>query len=179
MSNPDLGYDRLYWPNILEFELESGRPGWAGCSEARLKLTPMIGYTYRSERGIEALGGVFWFDRYQPEGRFAARPDFVAQKRRSMWVHRAALEVVELAHRLSPVIYARADSEIPRSKEWLERLGFAPPDYPGEWWTHGMVLSGGASGRVISDKRRRHGGNVGGDCGGDGIRLVPARQSGA
>lgn len=151
-NGPGSGYRPLIWSHIRDYTAATGSSAWDKMSDARLRLTPMLGYAYFGVRGIEAVGGVFWFNRRRPEGMFAARPEIV-RERRFMWVHRAAIEVVALAHRLSPVIYARSDMDVPRSVEWLERLGFAPPDYPGEWWTHGVYGSSSAGGGIVPDEQ--------------------------
>lgn len=149
-----IGYQPLHWTHVREYEAGVGGSAWAGFSDARLALMPMVGYALRGgvEAEIVALGGVFWVNGRRAEGMFAMRPEFASEVQRSAWVHRAAIEVLGLAHRVAPVIYARADEAIPRSRKWLMRLGFAPPK-SGEWWTHDMGSGSGQIGRIVSDQQ--------------------------
>lgn len=153
------GYDVLTWVHVREFLRDfdpDGETTFAKLNDARLRLTPMLGYIFRVRGEIAAIGGVFNVTGARWEAMFAFNPktpDFAANTRHSRWVHRAALEVLELAHRVAPVVYARADDEVPKARRWLKRLGFVEPEANGDYWTHGVCCSNGDSGQLISDEQ--------------------------
>lgn len=162
------GYEPLNWRHLREF------PGgaWDKLSDARLRFLPMIGYAIRNEDGrLVAAGGVVWFGRHA-EGVFALTEDFRADSNRSRWVHRAAVEVLGLAHRIAPVIHARVDDNIPSARRWMERLGFKPSEDGGEYWEHGVHSANAGIGRVVHrlEYRDDYGGGVAGERRDVGVR---------
>lgn len=182
-----ISFEPLAWTHIREFD--RGHDGvWAGISDNRLRFLPMIGYVARDQQGvIKALGGVVWFGPggARAEGMFSMTEDFRASPH-SRWVHRDTLEVLELAHRISPVIYARIDAAIPQAEEWARRLGFVRDrEQSGEmWWKReaNVVHSSGVdSGGVVHRGER---GNDHGDClaagrGHVGLRRLSPRPTSA
>lgn len=142
-------YEPLVWQHIRE-ATALGWGGWEKWSDARLRYLPMLGYAARNDAGdLIGVGGIFWIGK-TAHACLALTPEFVAHPR-SRWVHRQALEVISLAHRLSPVIVADADLTVRRSQEFLERLGFKTED--GEHWTHGVYGAGSAGGGLIRDEQ--------------------------
>ena len=142
-------YSPLHWSHLVE-AAKLGWGGWEKWAPARLRFMPMVGYVARNDGGeLIGFGGVVWIGA-KAVACLALTPAFLAEPH-SRWVHRQAVEVISLAHRVAPVIEAIADPEIPRSREFMRRLGFEPSD--GEIWLHGRSDPGGAgSSRVI-----RHG----------------------
>lgn len=152
-----LFYEPLTWRHLREFP--DPRSGWERFSDARLRFIPMHGYALREAAtgALKAAGGVFWLDRFAkgPEAMFAMAEDFRSERtaggpqgsQRSRWVHRKAVHLLAEAHRAAPLIFARADSEIPKARRWIEALGFTPSD--GDLWVHGVVSGGRVIGGLV------------------------------
>jgi hypothetical protein len=142
-------YSPLHWSHLVE-AAKLGWGGWEKWTPARLRFMPMVGYVAHNDAGdLIGFGGVVWIGA-KAIGCLHLTPAFLTDPR-SRWVHRQALEVISLAHRVSPVIEAIADPKIPRSREFMRRLGFEPGN--GETWFHGAGDPGGSgSSRVV-----RHG----------------------
>jgi len=155
-------YSPLHWSHLVE-AAKLGWGGWEKWTPARLRFMPMVGYIARNDAGeLIGFGGVVWSGP-KAIACLHLTPAFLAEPR-SRWVHRQAVEVLSLAHRVAPVIEAIADPEIPRSREFMQRLGFEPSD--GEIWLHGSSNPDGApASRVVRDGER-HDDRVA--CGGGG-----------
>jgi hypothetical protein len=157
-------HEPLVWTHIREF----GGGTWGNLSDNALRYLPMLGYAYRENGVIRALGGVIWFGK-RAEGMFAMADDFRLQAH-SRWVHRDAVEVLLLAHQAAPRIYARVDREIANARPWVERLGFRPDK--GVWWVHGVGDGRIQDGGVVHSGARgdHYSGDVSGCGGPDGLR---------
>lgn len=143
-------YSPLTWQHIRDAR-DLGWGGWERWSDSRLRFLPMIGYAAHNDAGaLIGVGGVVWVGR-TAIACLALTPEFHAEPR-SRWVHRQAVEVLCLAHRISEVVEAVVDPSIPRALAFMERLGFAPTD--GEKWLHGVHDPSGASGRFVRDEQR-------------------------
>lgn len=167
------GYEPLSWQHLREF------PGgaWDQLNDAQLRFLPMIGYAVRAADGrLVGAGGVIWFGR-RAEGMFAITEEFRADLNRSRWVHRAALEVLSLAHRIAPVIHARVDEKIPSARRWMQRLGFSPPADGGEYWEHVVHSANVGSGRLVHsvESADNHVGSDAGERGRVGLRRHQGR----
>lgn len=128
-----LSFEPINYKHIMAAR-SLGWGGWEDWTEARLYYLPMLGYAAFLGEELVGIGAVYWMGK-PTTGRavagFALDPQF-REDRRSRWVHRRAIEVLALAHREMPVIYAEADKDIPKAQGFMERLGFRP-DKDGEW----------------------------------------------
>lgn len=188
MSGPS-GFEPLVWQHVVEHGLEFNVFD-RRLSPNRLRFMPMVGHTYRNPDGrIAMLGGVFWMGR-MAEAKFSFSPTVELQdatgapltpRVRSRVVHITSLEVLELAHRVSPVIHARLDETIPAARRWLERLGFSPPvdgaaDNVKGLWVHGVSWRGVRVDRVLH-RGQRSDDSIVGDSGDQRIRQLPTGPS--
>lgn len=133
-----------------------GWGGWEKWGDAYLRYLPMVGYAARSSDGaLIGVGCVVWIGKPSTGraiGCFAITEEFRANPR-SRWVHRLAIEVLELAHEATPVIYADVDKDIPNAVEFLARLGFVEEN--GEWIKrHGIYDSRSSGSRIFRSLER-------------------------
>lgn len=143
-----LHLETLHWRHLREWGHD------LSATDAQLAATPLVGWAYRNDWGrLVALGGVRW------EGVAADVPiafmDATAVFRadpRSRRVHRLALTTFDAVMTVETAIYAWLDEDVPRAREWMERLGFAPQE-------NGIWVYGAASTR--GDRIRDRNGDAG------------------
>lgn len=141
-------YEVLTVAHLLEAQRRWGvLKGWA---EVRLKYLPFVGYAVRDENGdLAGVGYVAWIGpRFggKAVGCFHITEAYRANPR-SRWVHRRALEVLQIVHSECPVIFAEADENIPKSREFLQRLGFVEQN--GEWVRYDVCDTAGDASRIV------------------------------
>lgn len=126
-----------------------GWGGWEGWSRSRLYYLSMLGYAAYLDGSLSGVGAVYWIGG-KASGRalgcFALDEKFRAD-RRSRWVHRRAIEVLDLAHRIAPEIYADLDPDIPNALKFIKRLGFV--EKSGEWVRYGRGSSVDTESRLV------------------------------
>jgi len=142
-------YEPATYEDLIEAR-ELGWGGWEDWSVARLRYLPLLGYAARDEAdALQGVGCVAWIGSRSDGmalGTFAITEEFRASPH-SRWVHRRALEVLSVAHRAAPLIYAQLDTDIPQAREFIERLGFVDI---GEWWVRDAGDPGSAeSSRLV------------------------------
>jgi RimJ/RimL family protein N-acetyltransferase len=142
----------LVWQHLRE-ATDLGWHGWQRWSDNRMRFLPMAGIAIREHGKLIGVGGVIWFG-IRATGMFNITEDFRGD-RRSRWVHRLAIKVLDEAHKVSPVIHATPDPDVPRSVEFLQRLGFEPD---GETWVHDVHPGSIRSNRLFCSDERA------GDC---------------
>jgi len=137
-----LTFEPIHFKHVMAAR-ELGWGGWEGWSERRLYYLPMLGYAAFLGEALVGIGAVYWIGN-PSTGKaiacFALDPSFAAD-RRSRWVHRRAIEVLTLAQREAPRIYAEPDRDIPKAREFMARLGFVE-EAGGEWVRNGCCNSG-------------------------------------
>lgn len=161
-------FEPLNYRDVIEARA-LGWGGWDGWSEARLRYLPLLGYAVRRDgRDLVGIGCIAWIGDQSTGhaiGCFSITEEY-RQDPRSRWVHRRALEVLALAHEVTPVVYAHLDQEIPNARAFIERLGFR--EIEGDW-IHGVGDSSSQGGGLI------HHGELG--LAGDGGDERPRRHS--
>jgi hypothetical protein len=138
----------LHYSHIVEATFD-GWGGWEKWGGNRLRYMRMFGLAGREDGRLVSFGGLFWLSgpRSAPEACVALRPDFLGSSR-SRWVHRVAIEVLDAAREIAPVVLARCDPGLVTAPVWLERLGFEPFEN-GEYWVYAGHSSSGGESRVV------------------------------
>lgn len=138
-----------YWHIMAAREL-----GWGGWEDEawtvnRLRYLPMVGYAATLNGDLVGVGAVYWIGM-PTTGKalacFALDATFQVDHR-SRWVHRRAIEVLNLVQTTVPKIYADLDKDIPKALEFMQRLGFV--EEAGAWVRYGVRNSTGDASRVI------------------------------
>lgn len=146
-----LTFEPINWKHVA-LARDLGWGGWEDWSNAKLYWLPMLGYAAFLGADLVGVGAVYWIGSKsagRAMGCFALDEKFRAD-RRSRWVHRRAVEILTLADIEIPKIYADLDNDIPKAREFMERLGFVQEG--GEWVRYGRSNSGSSlsSGVVCS-----------------------------
>lgn len=93
----------------------------------------LLGFACRRDGELVAIGFVAVDAEDRWWGGFGSRPGFPAG------IHRKTLELFGALTRAGvPEIRALLDRSVPRSREWLVRLGFSPVDDSEMEWTLGL-----------------------------------------